>query len=297
MTAPRIDRSRFFLPEHLTPLFYTPVYRELGVDERRAYNQLHGLYFNEQFLFFESTLPAAMIAPLLADPRLAALAGDLERYIADETEHGGWFRALNRACAPDLYARADFRFIRVSPLVRRLWTAAPRRLDWFPWVLWLAMIQEEKATWYAREFLRQEGELEPGFVAVQRRHLESEGAHEGYAAALLERFWDRANGRVRRLNARIFAWVLREFFTVPRRSGLRVVAAWFDRSPALEPRLPLIREQLLALGGDPAYLRSHYGPHVVPRTLARLRRHAEFDGLSAYFSNLARPRRASEAGA
>lgn len=47
-----IASERPFLPEGLTPLAHTAAYAMLTAQQRLRYNQLHGLYVNEQILLF-----------------------------------------------------------------------------------------------------------------------------------------------------------------------------------------------------------------------------------------------------
>ncbi len=42
-----------FIPERLTPLPFTPAWSALNPAEQLRYNQLHGLFFHEQIIFFE----------------------------------------------------------------------------------------------------------------------------------------------------------------------------------------------------------------------------------------------------
>jgi hypothetical protein len=263
------------MPERLTPLFHTPSYARLTAEHRRRYNQLHACYLNEQTIFFE----CVMARPILKSMTRVALpdlvARTLPTFMAEEAAHSEMFRALNRRCRPDLYARVDFHFVRLSPVARASLGAWVRVADRFPMFLWLLLIQEERAMYYATEFLRVDG-LEPGFVAVQREHLADETGHVRWDEQLLEHIWPRTNPAWRQFNARLFRWLMREYFTIPRRSGMRVVAALVDEFPALRDAWPELSRAMLGLADAPGFHRTAYSREVTPRTFARFDRTPEF---------------------
>src|SRR4051794_31709856 len=64
--AARIDFSLRFMPEELTPLSFTPVYKCLNELQRLRYNQLSALYFNEQTMFFEKALARNVLGYFLS---------------------------------------------------------------------------------------------------------------------------------------------------------------------------------------------------------------------------------------
>src|SRR5262249_52876512 len=103
-----IDFSRPFMPEELTPLFHTPAYLWLNPSQRLRYNQLHALYFNEQTMFFEKALARNVLGYFLAQPLPTGLKSGLRQFLTEEGQHTEMFRALNRQCAPAIYARQDF---------------------------------------------------------------------------------------------------------------------------------------------------------------------------------------------
>ena len=132
--------------------------------------------------------------------------------------------------------------------------------------------------YYAAEFLRTDG-LEPGFVAAQREHLADETGHVRWDEQLIEHVWPRTNATWRQCNARIFRWLMREFFTVPRRSGMRVVAALVEEFPALRDAWPELSRAMLNLVDVPDFHRTAYSREVTPRTFARFDRTPEFRAL------------------
>jgi P-aminobenzoate N-oxygenase AurF len=275
-TSDAVDFSRRFIPEQFTPLYHTPAYADLTVDERRRYNQLYATYFTEQIIFFETSLSESVLLTLANSPLPSPLAAAMREFLEEERGHTRMFRALNRACAPDLYAGGDFYFIRVPPSYARAFGWVARRVQFFPMVLWLMLLQEERSLFYSRAILRQKEDLEPHFVDVHRTHLADEAGHVRWDEDLLDQIWTACTPLLRRFNAELFRWMVGEFFNTPRRGGLRVVSHFADEFPELTPRLPELRKQLFDLSRSPQYHRSLYSREMVPRTFARFDKCPEF---------------------
>lgn len=266
---PTIDLGRLFIPEELTPLSFTSSYRELTSGQRLRYNQLHALYFNEQILFFETVLLGPILDALQREPWPRGLAAGLAEFRAEERQHSEMFRRLNRRCAPWLYARGDHHFIRMPAVLLAVLGWAVRHPLLFPLFLWLMLLQEERSIFYSRTYLRHRGSLEPSFVAVHRRHVADEVGHVRWDEQLLDALWLRSSRLRRAVNARLFAWLLEEFFGAPKRGQLEVVAELVLEHPELGELAPKMRTELLALGDDEAFRASLYSRSIVPRTFAR----------------------------
>ena len=269
-----------FIPAELTPLFHAAVYRELTEAERLRYNQLHALYFNEQIMFLETALGRPVLAALLRETWPERLAAGLRQFLADEIRHTEMFRQLNRRCAPHLYGEREHRFVEVPAF----WTAAMR---WavnhplsLPLFLWLMLLQEERSLYYSKAYLRHPAPLDPAFVEAHRCHLADEAKHVRWDEELLDALWLRAHPLLRTVNAKLFSWMLREFFGAPKRAQLHVLDELARELPEMRGRLPEMRRQMLALSRDEAYLKTLYSREIVPRTFARFDKCPEFRTLS-----------------
>lgn len=269
----------WFLPEHITHLYYAPVYRELPQRHRMRYNQLFGCYFNEQVIFFELTLAHYLNSVLGQGCVEGALAAEVSSLLDSERRHTEMYRALNRSVEPGLYRDGDFHFIRAPRWVERVARRAMDAPRCFPLFLWLILLQEERSVYYSKEILRQRKRLDPRFVEVNRLHMVDESAHVNVGEALLQALWDRNRAWVRAVNARLFAWVVGEFFGAPKRSGVNVVRELEREFPEIRPRLPEILDQVRALRSDPRFLRNQYSRTIVPKSFARFDRFPEFRGL------------------
>lgn len=280
MVAPdTIDFSRWFMPEELTPFYFTPAYATLTEAQRLRYNQLNALYFNEQTMFFEKSLARNFLGYFLEQPLPEDLKAGLRQFLAEEEQHTAMFKKLNRQCAPEIYTRRDFYFIQVPTVAAKILDAISKRPHWFPFVLWFAQLQEERALFFGRTFMNAADGLEPHFVAAQRKHLADEIGHVRWDEKLLEWVWPETGAWLRNINVRLLAWMMKEYFTKPKRAALRVVAALANEFPQLQSRLPEYCRQLRALENDPVFCRSLYSRANVPMTFKRFDAWPEFKSL------------------
>lgn len=271
-----IDFSRRFMPDELASFCYAPAYTELTERQRLRYNQLDALYFNEQTMFFERALARNVLGHFLRKPLSKELRAGLRQFLAEEEEHSAMFRALNQKCAPEIYARREFHFIRVPRAVGRILDFISKRPTWFPLLLWLMHLQEERAMFFGRSFLRFADTLEPHFVAAQRKHLADETGHVRWDEALLDWVWPQTGLLLRQFNIRVFAWMIEEYFSAPKRSALGVVAALVEEFPELHPQYLEFCHQLRELGTNASYRRSLYCTENVPSTFRRFDAWPEF---------------------
>ncbi|MFL6236920.1 MAG: diiron oxygenase [Thermoanaerobaculia bacterium] len=275
-----VDTGRPFIPAEITPLFHTPCYRDLTEAQRLRYNQLHALYFNEQISFFETALGQPVLSALLREPWPEGLAEGLRQFQEEERQHTEMFRRLNRLCAPRLYESADLHFVRVPAFWTRVMRWAVSHPLSLPLFLWLMLLQEERSLYYSRAYLRSSEPLEPLFVETHRHHMADEARHVRWDEELLDALWLRASSPLRAVNARLFAWMLEEFFGAPKRAQLSVIEELAREVPEIRGRLPEMRRQMLALGRDEAYRETLYSRDIVPRTFARFDQCPEFRTLS-----------------
>src|ERR1700690_3552082 len=150
----QIDFSRRFMPEELTTFYFTPAYATLTEAQQLRYNQLNALYFNEQTMFFEKTLARNVLGYFLAQQLPGDLKAGLQQFLAEEEQHTVMFQRLTRQCAPEIYAQQDFYFIQVPPIAAKILDAISKRPQWFPFFLWLMHLQEERAMFFGRTFLK-----------------------------------------------------------------------------------------------------------------------------------------------
>lgn len=267
-TIGAIDRSRRFIPEHITPLPHTAIFAELPESARLRYNQLMASCYHEHFIHLERMLSEYILPALIVRYEGTALASRLTDFRDEERKHTAWFHALHRATEPELYRDNYYHFLQVPPLGQHLLSACARRPARFPFCLWIAMIIEERTIPAAREMLQTADELEPHYVTLHRLHATDEAGHVSCDAEVLRDLWPALSAPARRFNRFMFVTLLREYFGLPKRAGWRVILRLAEEHPGLQPQLPRLRRELLALEHDHTYRGTLYSRRREPRTFA-----------------------------
>jgi hypothetical protein len=262
------NHAQFYVPEELTPLFFTPSYARLTEPQKISYNRLHGLYFLEQTIFFEQCQGKPGLLWLSRHAPSEELKREAADFLAEEDAHSTWFRALLREVEPGTYAHTDFHRIGATKRVQWLTRKLGAGIAWLPALLWLQLMAEERALHFGRCYVRHAGQIDPRFLAVQRRHLADEPGHVRRDVLFIEWLWPATPAWLRRINARFLEWLLREFFHLPKHSGKRVVMEWLSLHPELEPQRSAILDDWRQLGCNPDFLHSLYPRAALPKTAA-----------------------------
>lgn len=260
--------SLLYIPEILTPLRFTPLYAGLSHSDKVAYNQLHGLYFLEQTIFFEQVMGRPALDQLIALAPNAELRREAVDFAAEEDAHSSWFRALLQEVDPQSYQNSDWNLLRPPRILRGALVLAARGIRWLPALLWLQLMSEERAVYFGRAYLAQAEDIDPRFLAVQRQHLADEPSHIRRDELFIQWLWTATPAWRRQLNARWLHWLVREFFYLPKRSGWRVVECWLATRPHLQRRRGEFRQAMQALATNQTYLRTLYPRRHLPRTAA-----------------------------
>lgn len=267
-----IDFSRPFVPTRLTALAQVPSWRLLDDVHKLRYSQLYSLYLNEQTVFFEELLAVNVLPALYGRPDRVgeALADDLRQFEIEERRHSRWFRDLNHQVDPAGFSleEGSYVFIPAGSRTRALTAAFARRPFLFPCWIWLMLIQEERSIAVARECLRDEHQMEPTFVALHRKHMADEVDHVRWDLQLVERVWLPLARWQRRLQARLFGAMMREFFTAPKRGGPAVLQALLAEFPELESLTSQLQGELAALANSRDYHATLYSREMTPRCFA-----------------------------
>ena len=277
--APRLD---FYIPEKLTPLAFTPLYAGLSTAQRARYNQLAGLYFLEQTIFFEQCMGRPVLEWL---ERVAPspLREHAREFRDEENKHSSWFRELLREFEPAWYAQDCFWFVKAGPVSGGVLGFCNRRPHWFPFLLWLQILAEERAQYFGGAFVQEAHALNPRFVEVQRRHLADEGRHIRWDGEFIEWLWAKTPQFRRQWNARALRWLLGEFFYLPKRSAWNVIEKWFLEFPELAARKVEFHSAIRDLSRNESYLRTLYPRSVFPRTRRLAGAWPELQFLDAFF--------------
>ena len=290
-----IDRSRCFLCETVTPLYYTRVYHDFDEAHRRRYNQLTGMLSNELILFLETEFLAAALAALAAEPD-PGVREAAARFAAEEQRHADTWRRLNRLSAPEYYGRGDRFLVRLPRTVTAIARAVARRPTLWPLVFWIQLSQEERSMEISRRCMRVAADrIEPRYAAAYRAHLRDEARHVRIDCHLLDRYYAGRPLAVRRATAWALRRLLGTVFLRPTRSTLRVIDVLTTEHPELRPLRPQLAREVRALPSNLDYHRMMYSRETTPVTFAWFDRFEELHSmrrvLPAYEPRpIARPR-------
>lgn len=279
--ATPIDRSRWFLCETLTPLYYTRVYHQLSLEHRRRYNQLTGMFANELIAFLEREFLDAVLNAVRAAPHRgsgwSALREAVSEFRIEEQQHLVLWRRLNELSDPARYAGTDRVFLRVGPVVTELGRFAARHPRAMPVVFWIQLLQEERSIEMSRRCARMPAEsIEPRYAAIYRSHLRDEIRHVQIDCHLIEQFYVPRSPPVRWTTALLLRRLLAAVFLAPGASTGRVIAALTQECPDLLPMLPVFCRELRSVQLNPDYQRMMYSRETTPIAFELFDRFPEF---------------------
>jgi hypothetical protein len=281
--ATPIDRGRWFICPTLTPLFYAPVYHQLSEAHQRRYNQLTALSFSELISFFETTFAGSVLAALddsRGEGGEESFAARLEGFVEEERRHTEWWRQLNRLSEPDLYRRSDHAINHFPRSVRLLLRQVTKHPRVFPVVFWIMLAQEERSIEMSRRCLQMPVDaIEPRYLSIYRAHLQHEVRHVRIDRCLIERYYAKRPTWLRRINAKLFCALTRQYLLPPTRSAIRVVSRLVSEHPELQSLHGVFLQQLEAVGADAGYHQMMYSRESTPITFALFDRFPEFRGM------------------
>lgn len=265
-----------FLPASLTPLHYAPKNLPLTDEQKIRYNQLFGLYINELLIFFE-TKYAKAYAPLLTSPLLShSVKQEVQKFLDDEDRHWRMFADFNRKAAPELYDKNLFYFVqppRFSSFIARQMMRYPRLFIFIPL---LVFIQEDRAQFIAHKILHSDEVLDPRFVAVHQAHAEDEKNHICFGEKVLTHLWNDLNLPLRKLNVALLCFCLREFFTLPKRSGMRILNRFLEEYPELASEKETLRDYLFLAVTQTKFHDTLYSLEALPSCMNFFSKSPEF---------------------
>ncbi len=280
-----IDFTRPFTAAHTTALFHVPSWNQLDSEQQTRYTQLYALYLNEQTAFFEELLATTLLPALYARPDLIGddLAASLRCFEEEERRHSQWFREMNVRIDPTRFSMqpGDYVFIPSSPRLNNIVKSLAGRPFVFPFWIWLVLLQEERSIHIARECLNEPG-LEPNFRDLHRRHMADEVGHVRWDTQLIERIWLPMPMWKRKLQAKLFGWLMAEFFTVPKRSAIAVLNTLLTEFPDLSSIAPQLRRELAELKHSATYHASLYSREATPKAFALFDSLPEFKNIGRY---------------
>lgn len=284
-----VDKTRPFVPEDYTQLYYTPVYASLHREHRLRYNQLFGLRINEYIMMLEADLVGRLLVPLKRHRKVsgdAALIEAINDVIEEERQHYTYFADLNRVCRPDLYPRGeDRRFSRVPIWTRAMFWTAGFLVSRLAFSLWYLMAMEESSMALARDMMRKPetetlGHLDDGFKSVHLEHMKDEARHLHVDGLLIDLTIGEGQRLNRIVNARLFQSMLKGVTTPTRGgSGVKVIEQLVREMPELGDRKEEMVGAVLALKDNSAFQESLFNRRIMPLTFRVFDETKELAGL------------------
>jgi hypothetical protein len=280
-----IDRSRWFFCETLTPLYYTSVYRDLGVEHKLRYNQLTAMMANEIIAFMETEFLGAALTAVesCGDRRQPSdLHAAVLRFRDDERRHAHIWQNLNRLSEPAWYGSANRRLINISPGARLAARLIARHPIAFPVVFWIQLVQEERSLEISRRCMRVPAQaIEPRYAAAYGAHLPDEARHVQIDRHLIDHFYRPRRIAVRLASAKLFRTIVGTLLVTPVHSTARVVKVLAAEYPELAPLLPRMLQELRDLQNSMEYHEMMYSRRSTPVTFALFDEFPEFHRMGA----------------
>lgn len=265
----RFDDSNAFLPESLTPLWHTDVYKVLTTAERLRYNQLCGIMVIDQFLRFEhDVLLVVYERPLRASNAISgSLAEAIRRLVADEKRHRAVFASVRQALLPGPSLVQPGRLLAA---VERLMTS--RLLDLRFW-LWFGFAVEESGCALAERLASASsttlGPIDNGMIALHTWHRADEVHHLTVDEAMANEWFDQRPVWRRRLDAVALGHLL-DAMRTPAVGGVGVVRQLIREHPRLAPQQAALFAAVRSVRHQPAFQRWFASPDSCPRWSAAL---------------------------
>jgi hypothetical protein len=279
-----VDFSRYFFPEHLTPLFHCPVYEQLTEPQRLTYNQLYGQATNEQFIFLEERFLVQFLGNLMKKKRHempADLVEALDNFVVEEIKHTEMFRKLARLSNAERYNDSDYYFLRLGRAEGGLLDWMAKRPDFFNFWCVMGLAFEEKTIDYFRHYQRHAKErpdkpLDPLYYEIHKLHMLDEVRHVQIDHHLVKLFYETQGAIGRKINVKVISKML-QAYARPKRTSIRVAEGLVEAHPELKPKLETICAQLRAL----PWSAITYTPKNVPQTYALFEEYPELRHISA----------------
>lgn len=277
-----VDFSKPFFPAHLTALYFTPSWENLSDLQQVRYTQLYALYLNEQTAFFEEQLAETVLPALYARPNQlgSELAANLERFQKEERQHTEMFRRLSHKIDPDhfLLENQTYHFIKVPRPLLRIMNMVAGNPWMFPCWIWLALLQEERSIAISKACIN-DSSLDEHFRHTHLLHLRDEANHVQWDLQMIDAVWKPMSGVHKKINVALFSWLMKEFFTSPKRAAIAIVESLCDDFPELNSGKKLMFEELRSLRHHRDYHLSLYSREHTPRAFALFDALPEFKGL------------------
>lgn len=285
--SPGVDRTKLFGPEDMSHLYYCPSYQLLTTEEKRYYNQVHGMGVAEQFIFLEEILLVRGLESIVArqGARLPApLKQAIATFVEEEIKHSAMFARLLAAADPEVYGKSRWDVYKLSRSEYFFFDVCLKMPEIFLWWIWLAVVFEEKTLDFYRKYkaVPDRDSLDPLFYAVHRYHAIDEVRHFQLDHHFIDQWWVPAPSWKKWINKQIFSRMMWSF-THPRRTVRHALEKLLARFPRLEAHREAIFTECLVVYKNPAWQEAFYSRSSLPHTFALLDRFPEMHSMRDVF--------------
>jgi rubrerythrin len=271
--------NMLYLPEEVTSLSYSTSYAKLTRKQQIRYNQLFGLYGHELIIFFEKRFPAAYLAIAKHEYINSELKKEIQKFVEDEDRHWRMFDRLNKELAPEIYLKNTFHFLKISPLVDMLARIIISFSPYLPMLLILIFMQEERSIYYTEKLKKTPDLYHPKCYSVHLKHLEDEDRHVDLDEKVIELIWARLPRWLKKINVLLLKIGIREFFTLPKRAGIKIIDQFILEFPDLEPRKNELKKEIFNAVKNSDFYDTLYSPKSMPRCVKFLNSQTIFQPL------------------
>lgn len=278
-----VNKNIFWAPENLISISHLPIYSELSNEFKVVFNQYNSLGIAEIFMLFEEYALAPSMSKALERADSEELKIALQNFVDEEYKHSLCFKKLLLQAAPNLYHPENFkfRFIRLSPVGRFLFSTLKRFPVLIPSWVWLAIFFEERTLMFSREYIRankvDSQKLDQLFYQVHYYHMIDEVRHVKLDEHLIKNYY-KTFGQI---HSRFVAWVVYKFI---RRSvyPINMIQSCLKHIRMYQPHLitaeieEKIYSQATDLPQNKSFLEQNFSENAAPRTRHLMEQYSEF---------------------
>lgn len=278
--------DEFYFPEHLTPLYYSSIYKSLTNEQKYNYNRLFAISANEAIMFFESTLASHIFGKLKMLSMFEDIKEKLNAIEMQESSHFLMFKNYNLKYFPEFYQNGNTYYFFYQPkLFLKIWNFCSSHSSFFSLFYWLVCLQEEKLLNYGKEYLNNGKSYNAEYKKLHLSHLKEEIEHFEIDCKIVNRIWEKSNKVNKLLNGFLFYHLFTRLFLVPKRTSLKVIDEWLKLYPELVQHRKQIKKEFNSLGTDKNFLEIQIGEKVIPKTRQLIKNLKEFNLLNRLSMN------------
>lgn len=281
------EKNKLYFPEHLTPLYYSSIYKDLNFEQKYHYNRLYAISANEAIMFFENTLAYNIFGKLKRLKLFTDVKEELFLIEKQEAAHALLFRQFNAKNFPEYYQNGNSYYFFYQPkFFLMLWNFCSSHANIFSLFYWLVLIQEERMLNHGNEFKNDIDLYNEEYKDLHLIHMKDEQSHAEMDMIIVNRIWHNTSNLSKSLNGLIFYQLYYQIFLAPKRTGLRIVDEWLKQFPDLKIHQAQIRKDFIKMDKNKKYLEMQLGENTIPKMRSLIKGKREFSVFNRLCCNL-----------